>query len=230
VDGPKERDGGNVRSLTPWLWLVDFDAQGKALDASERPTGELAAALMAHFAELHVLRSDSASLDAFRAVNNQDGWAPSSIGVGSVSTAPWPQETFDCIAVHDALLRRRLTETEWLAELRSAHRLLKRGGWLAITSSQPPRLFGSQASSAAGIPRAVLSRRLTNAGFREIRCLFVEPAADAMFTVVPDTKAAVKAHDTLAGSRGLALWRRRAVAALGFRSALFPAYVLLARA
>ena len=46
-----------VRSLAPWLWLIECGTWGKALDASEEATGDLAASLMGHFAEVHVLRA-----------------------------------------------------------------------------------------------------------------------------------------------------------------------------
>ncbi len=218
-----------MRSLAPWLWLVDFDAQGKALDASERRTGELATELNAHFAEVHIVRTDAASLDGLRAEISMDGWAPSSEVLGSVRTAAWPRATFDCIALHDALVRRHLSIAEVLAELQDAHRLLKPGGWLALTS-QSPRMLGDRRARTTGIARAVLSRLLTRARFREIRCLFVDPAADEPFTVVPDVKTAIRAHDALVGVSGMAMWKRRAAAEFGFQAALFPAYVLLARA
>lgn len=218
-----------MRSLAPWLWLVDFDAQDKALDASERRTGDLGAELSAHFAEVHVVRTDAASLGSLRVASGRDGWTPSTEVLGSVRTAAWRRETFDCIALHDALVRRRLAIPEVLAELQDAHRLLKPGGWLALASPSPSTMRSPRARTP-GIARAVLSRLLTRAHFQEIRCLFVHPTADEPFTVVPDTKAAIRAHDTIAGAGGMAVWRRRAAVELGFQSTLFPAYMLLARA
>lgn len=218
-----------MRSLAPWLWFLDFDGRGKALDASDLPTVELAIALKAHFAEVHVLRADGANLDAVRVADNRAGYSLASMVRGSIQTAYWPPETFDCVVLHDALVRRCLTNTEVLAELRAAHRLLKRGGWLAIASRRPPGLFRRRARMQ-GVPRAVLARLLRRARFREIRCLFADPSAEEIFTVVPDVRAAILAHETLASSSGRISWRRRAAAALGLRSALFSAYVLLARA
>jgi hypothetical protein len=218
-----------VNSLAPWLWLVDFDAHGKALDASDAPHGEIAVALMTHFAEVHVLRPDSAQLDALLSTDNLRGLAPASTATGSLRASLWPTQTFDCIALHDALVRRRLPTAEVLAELHGAHKLLKPGGWLALASPRPSRLY-RQRVDTVGMPRAILSRLLTEANFREIRCLYVEPSADNPRTVVPDVKSAVGAHNRLEGVRGRAMWKRRAAVQLGFRSALFPAYLLLARA
>lgn len=218
-----------MRSLAPWLWLVDFDAQGNALDASERQTGEVATELRAHFAAVHLVRSDAATLDGLRVATSRDGWTPSSEVLGSVRTAAWPRETFDCIALHDALIRRRLPMDEVLAELQDAHRLLKPGGWLALASPSP-RTVRRPRTRTPGISRAALTRLLTRAHFREIRCLFVHPTADEPFTVVPDAKAAIRAHDTFAGANGMSVWRRRAAVELGFQATLFPAYILLARA
>jgi len=218
-----------VNSLAPWLWLVDFDAHGKALDASDAPTGDLAAALMGHFAEVHLLRADNATLDGLPPANSREGWAPASAVTGTFRAAPWPRGTFDCIALHDALVRRRLPKTDVLAELEGAHRLLKPGGWLALASPRPSRVR-RQSLDATGIPRTILSRLLTQAHFHEIRCLFVDPSVDNPRTVVPDAKPAIGANNTLEGIRGSAMWKRRAAVGLGLRSALFPAYILLARA
>ncbi len=218
-----------MKSLAPWLWLVDFDARDRALDASDAPTGELTEALMAHFAEVHVLRAGSSDLDQLRDAYSVEGWIPASAAVGSVATAAWPNETFDCIALHDALVRRRLSTTEVQAELEAAHRLLKPGGWLALASPSPPR-FRRRTEQTIGLRRTVLSRLLTRARFREIRCLFVAPSADDPSTVVPDVKSAIRARDTLEGVHGAAKWKHRAALELGFRPSLFPAYVLLAQA
>lgn len=218
-----------MTSLAPWLWLVDFEERNRALDASSATTGELAAALMAHFAEVHVLRNDRANLDGLSAANRRDGLVPSSTALGSVRHALWPAETFDCIALHDTLVRRQLPITEVLVALRGAHRMLKRGGWLALASPRPSRLRRPPLQEN-GISRGVLSRLLSVAHFREVRCLFVEPSVDDPVTMVPDMKTAIRAHDAIEGARGIAMWRRRAAVELGLRSALFPAYVLLARA
>jgi hypothetical protein len=115
------------------------------------------------------------------------------------------------------------------AELEAAHHMLKPGGWLALASPCPPR-FRRQSADAIGMRRTLLSRLLTRAHFREIRCLFVAPSADDPSTVVPDVRAAIRARDTLEGVHGTAKWKHRAALELGFRPSLFPAYILLARA
>jgi hypothetical protein len=116
-----------------------------------------------------------------------------------------------------------------LAELQSAHQLLKPGGWLALASPNTPRVR-SPLARAAGIPRRVLTRLLKQASFRETRCLFVEPSADDPSTVVPDAEAAIRARDALEGISGTSMWKRRAALEFGAQSVLFPAYLLLARA
>ena len=217
-----------LRSPAPWLWLLDFDAHGKALDASDSKTTQLTSALMAHFTEVHVMRGDDESLEAFR-VANPEGWSPASAVRGTVRTHPWPPGTFDCIALHDALVRKGLSTPDLLAELQGLHHLLRPGGWLALTSPFPPRLRGRRLHGR-GIPRARLSRLLRQANFRELRCFFVEPSVDDPNTVVPAFKAAIRARDTLEGVSGRRLWKRRAAVELGLPAALFSAYVLLARA
>jgi hypothetical protein len=218
-----------MRSLAPWLWLVDFEAQDQALDASESQTGELATALMGHFAQVHVLRDEGEKLEGLRAANDREGCEPASAVLGTVSTAPWARETFDCIALHDALVQRHLPAPEMLTELQGAHHLLKPGGWLALASPCTLRLR-NPLGRATGIPRQVLSRLLRQANFREIRCFFVEPSADDPCTVVPDVDAAIRARDTLEGVSARTRWKRRAALELGVQSVLFPAYLLLARA
>lgn len=218
-----------MRSLAPWLWLIDFDERHHALDASGSQTGELTTALMAHFDEVHVLQAEVNTLDGIRAVNGRERWSQSSAALGSVRTAPWAGGTFDCIALHDALVERRLPTSGLLAELQSAHRLLKPGGWLALASPSTPRVR-SPLGRPGGISRRVLSRLLKQASFRETRCLFVEPSLDDPSTVVPDADAAIRARDALEGVRGKSMWKRRAALEFGVQSVLFPAYLLLARA
>ena len=223
-----ERRGGCMRSLAPWLWLIDFDERDHALDASGSETGELTTALMAHFNNVRVLRAEADTLSGIRAVNGE-GWAPASAVLGSVRTAPWANATFDCIALHDALVQRRLPTSGLLAELQSAHRLLKPGGWLALASPNTPRVR-SPLARTAGIPRRVLTRLHRQASIRETRCLFVEPSVDDPSTVVPAADAAIRARDSLEGVSGTSMWKRRAALEFGAQSVLFPAYLLLARA
>jgi SAM-dependent methyltransferase len=217
-----------MTALATWLWLLDFRSTARALDASESP-GDLAAELKEHFSVVDVLRSDRPALERVRARAESDGWAPHSLTLGSLRSAPWPAETFDCIALHDALVERRGGAVDAFDELVRLRLMLKPDGWLAVASANPNQVVTKRVG-ARGIPRARLTRLLTRARFREVRCLFVATPLEWPVTLVPDSTCAIDAHIAFSATRGTTAWAKRTAARLGLRSALFPGYFLLARA
>jgi hypothetical protein len=199
-----------------------------ALDASSTK-GELAAALLGHFDEVHVLRTNLPDLERVRVTNRREGWHAASFHVGVLRTAPWPAATFDCIAMHDMSARRQASTDDLQKELNAARRLLRPHGWLALASPNPSFL-GRRLGRTRGIPRRLLSQLLVRAKFSQQRCLFAAPTLERPLTVVPEAGDAVSAYelsDTLRDARSLA---RRAAVRLGLHSVLYPAYFLLARA
>ncbi len=217
-----------VRSLAPWIWLVECGT-GTALDASVESSGDLAASLMPHFGAVHVLRAEASVVESVRASNAREGWTPSSLTAGTVRAAPWPPGSFDCVALHDALARRAMAAPELLDELRQCNRLLKAGGWLALAAPNP-RPFRRAPEPAGAIARGDMIRQLRRAGFREVRCWLAAPTLERPLTLLPDTRTAARAYEASDAMRGSTSWPRRAIAALGPLSLLYPGYVVLARA
>ncbi len=218
-----------VRSLAPWLWLIECGTGGKALDASEEATGDLAASLMGHFAEVHALRTAAPVLDSVRASNEREGWAPASLTLGTVRSASWPAGTFDCIALHDALARRALVGPDLLEELRHLHRLLRRDGWLAVASPNP-RPIARRRGPARVLSRGQLTALLRRAQFRDVHCWLAAPTLERPLTLLPDVRSAIRAYEASDAMRGSTSPIRRMIAGFGPVSLLYPAYVLLARA
>ncbi len=71
---------------------------------------------------------------------------------------------------------------------------------------------------------------LVEARFREVRRIFVVPALDEPWTLIPDAKRAISAHEAFDAIQGSTQWTRRAVARLGLHGMLYPAYFIMARA
>jgi SAM-dependent methyltransferase len=218
-----------VRSLTTWLWLIDIEDGAHALDASAEVTGDLAASLRGHFANVHVLRRDQDSLARVRASSDAEGWPLSEMAVGSAQTAPWAPATFSCIVLHDALVRQPAASSSLVDDLRHYHKMLKPGGWLALTSPQP-FLPGRSRDGQRGVSRHRFRRFLKTAGFREVRCLFSEFTLERPLFLVPNDHTLISAYEASDAMRGTARWTRRLVASVGLRAVLYPAYLLLARA
>jgi SAM-dependent methyltransferase len=217
-----------MRSLAAWLWLVEFKTTARALDASDTP-GDLALALKGHFHAVDVLRPDHSALERVKAMAENQGWTANSLTVGSIRAAPWPPETFDCIALHDTLVATSRGASDMLAVLTGLRPVLKPGGWLAVGSPNP-RVLGGRRGGAHGIPCGRLARLLRRARFRDVRCQFVEPSLESPLTLVPDAIHAIDAHEAASVLHGSRAWARRTAARLGLRSMLYPAYFLLARA
>lgn len=218
-----------IRSITSWIWFLDMPPGGAALDASDDSTADIAACLAEHFRDVHVLRPDRSAADAFRSAPHCASWSPASLTAGTLESATWDAGSFSCIALHDSLDRRHIEPAARDAEFARYHRLLRANGWLALAAAQSPALSRGGAKNG-GTNRKQLTRALKKAGFREVRCFFVEPTLERPLTILPDSLPAVRAYefyDAMRGSTGL---KRRGVASLGLRSLLYPGYFLLARA
>ena len=210
-----------VRSLAPWLWLVEFKTTARALDASSTP-GHLALALKGHFFAVDVLRPTPSALEEVRALAARQGWSADGFTLGSFMSPPWPDATFDCIALHDAFARPVRSRAEAVNVLTGLRRLLRPEGWLAVAS---PSAGFPRRSGTDGYAPAALSRLLSRAGFRDVRCLFVLPSLERPSTLVPDALDAIDAFEASLGERA---WARRAAAHVGVRSALYTGYFMLA--
>ena len=210
-----------VRSLAPWLWLLELKTTARALDASGTP-GALAQALKGHFAAVDVLRPTPSELEEVRALAVRQGWSADGFTLGSFMSPPWPDATFDCIALHDAFAKTVRTRADAANVLTGLHRLLRPEGWLAVAS---PSAGFLRRSGTDGYAPAALSRLLSRAGFRDVRCLFVLPSLERPSTLIPDALDAIDAFEASSGERA---WARRAAARVGVRSALYTGYFMLA--
>lgn len=218
-----------VTSLAQWLWLLEFDSTLAALDASALPSGDLAAALLPHFAEVHVVRPDAASLEATMASARRDGWEPTTGMVARLDNLGLPDRSLDCVAVHDLLVRDPRSSVELASDLAGLGRLLRPGGWLSLCSPHRQSLPWRR-SAAAGLRRNHVESLLHRAGFREIRCMFAEPSLDRPLMLVPDSSAAVATFDERATRSVPKQLVRKALARSPLRADLLSSFFLFARA
>jgi len=209
-----------------WLWLLECECWGEALDASTT-TGPLASELSRHFSEVRVLRDDAAALEEVRGYGEKVGDRPYSLTLGSLRAAPWNENTFDCIAVHDRFARQEPKNAEAIQTLDRLRHLLKPDGWLVAASPNPSFLRRRSAERVGISPRA-FARMLVEARFREVRRIFVTPSLDRPRTLVPDAQRAVAAYESFDSIQGATKWTRRAVASLGLHRQLYPAYFIMA--
>ena len=192
-------DGIIVPPVAGWLWFLERQRGGTALDASAG-TASLAAQLGRHFASVE-------RLDA--------NWTR------------WAEQTFDCIALHDRLIRTLDDGASEMPGLTRLYSLLRPGGWLVGGSTNPDYIGVSGAR--AGVKLAVMTRKLRLAGFREIRCVFATPSLDHPTNLIPDARKAVRAFETSSAKGDSSGWSRRAVAGVGPIRLLYPAYFAMAR-
>jgi hypothetical protein len=218
-----------VRSLASWLWLLDFRDRGAAVDASDDTSGELAAALGCHFRRVDVVRGDQAQLDELQKSNERQGWVPTSIQVGSVATAPFAPDTFDCVVLYDAIVRRTQGVENMLDEVSRWRAMMRRDGWLVVAAATP-HMLGRRKSGHSGIARRSLTRILNRAGYREVRCLWIEYSLERPLFLIPDSRATIASYESHDAMRGSGTRPRRVAAKSGMSSLLYPGYVLFARA
>jgi hypothetical protein len=210
-----------------FLCYLDRELGGVALDASATE-GELAADLSAFFSEVHVLREDRFALELVRAHAARTGDSPYLETQASILEAPWTDRTFDCIAVHDALAEWNPETRETAASLERIRCLLKPEGWFMGASPNASYLRYRRAGRRGIAPRSY-TRLLVDAGFREVRRIFVSPSLEAPASLIPDEPEAVAAYEILDSARGTSRWTRRVLARLGGRVMLYPTYLIMAR-
>jgi hypothetical protein len=175
---------------------------------------------------VHVIRETQSQLDEVRAYATTLAVGPYVETRGSILEPHWMDGTFDCIAIHDALEGWDTRAPGTSAYLDRILLLLKPRGWL-IGASANPWYLGRRALGKGLAPRAVV-RLLKNAGFREVRLLFVRPSLARPLALVPDDPRAIRAFDGFRSMSDSTALTRRVVARLGIRSVLFPAYFVLA--
>ncbi len=217
-----------VPKAATWLWFLERDYGGVALDASRSP-GPIASELSRHFEEVRVLREDRAALDEVGRYAEKVGDRAHTLTLGSLSTTAFEGQSFDCIALHDRIAMDVPSVAERIETLGRLRGLLEPGGWLVAGASIPP-LFRRRAAAKAGISPRGFSRMLRKAGFREVRRIFVAPSIDSPITMVPDAPDAVASFEAFDTIRGSTSRIRQLVARLGLRDRLHPAYFIMARA
>jgi len=192
-----------AQALVPWLWLLDKEPGGTALDASGTD-GRLAAELSGHFSRVEVAEHAP--------------W---------VSSDPRGSRAFDCIVLHYSLSAVADSTTERVTALGRVRDLLRPGGWLAAASVNSSFL-GNRGTRRVGIAPRLYTQYLEMSGFADVRRIYVTPSLEHPRTLIPDSRRAVNGYEafepnTVSKARGL-------FAQMGVHSALYPAYFIMARA
>lgn len=192
-----------AQALAPWLWLLDKEPGGIALDASGTD-GRLAVELSGHFSRVEVAEH-----------------AP---WVSSESRTP---RSFDCVALHESLSAVADSTAERVLALSRVRNLLRPGGWFAAASANSSFL-GNRGSRRVGIAPRLYTQHLEMSGFADVRRIYVTPSLEQPRTLIPDSRRAVNGYEafepnTVSKARSL-------FAQMGVHSALYPAYFIMARA
>jgi len=217
-----------VRSLTNWIWLVEFSSHARALDATDAPTADVAASLRQHFPAVSVVRRDESALSDVRASAAASGWHVDEYVQGRLESGPWAAGSFDCIVMHDVLSRDSGQRDPLRRTLAAARRLLRPGGWLQLTSAN--RSLRRSRSAPGALSRRNVARLLRRAGFGEVRTLHVASSIERSLHLIPDRRGALLAFESSDAMRGATSRVRQAIARVGPRSMLYTGYMLLARA
>jgi SAM-dependent methyltransferase len=213
-----------------WVWLTSFVGREAALDVGGA-VSSMAPALSRHFRVVHHLEA-SALLAEFAAQRfAQDGLPNVTVSRGSAAALPFRDDAFDCMTLHGAIPRiddgtRPAAVRAIFAECR---RVLRPGGRVYIAFRNPV-WYGRLADTAAwhdGERAIVPAARV--AGFTELQRYYAFPTFDRPRVLVPATRRASYARETIEADGSIRRPARRAAALLGLYALLSPSVVIVAR-
>jgi SAM-dependent methyltransferase len=211
-----------------WFWLVDLPSQGFVVELSRGPSTN---------ADLLTRR--------FETVQHFD------LTSSGVLPLPIRDATADCVLLHRPWLDKPAPNVNDL--LSECRRLLRPGGCLVLTLDHSRAL--GRSSVARWLPRAVVAapsavfqrwirrqsqetsapwplnivaRRLSTAGFGEVRPYYAIPTIDAPHQLLPARGRAIAFHEAQHATGGVRSGFRWVVRCFGLEAALFPGFLLIA--
>jgi SAM-dependent methyltransferase len=214
-----------------WVWLTSFVGRDAALDIGGT-VSSMAPALSRHFRVVHHLEASTLFAEFAARRFAQDGLRNILVSQGSAAELPFPDEAFDCLTLHGVVPRashsaRRADAQRIFTECR---RVLRPGGRIYVAAANPlwygRRLVGASARSK---DEQAMIRAARGGGFRDLERYYAFPTFDRPRELVPATRRASYARETVEASGTLRGAVRRATALVGLYTMLAPAVVFIAR-
>jgi SAM-dependent methyltransferase len=205
-----------------WVWLTSFDRREAALDIGGT-VSSMAPALSRHFRFVHHLESSALLADFAERRFAQDGLDNVVVARGSATDLPFCEDAFDCVTVHGPAhegLPRILEE---------CRRVLRPGGRLYV-AFENPAWYGRLRKRAErrGRESAIVPAAKT-AGFGQLSRFYAFPTFDRPRVIVPGTRRALYARETVEARGIIRRSIRRAAAYAGLYAILAPSVVIVAR-
>lgn len=204
-----------------WVWLTSFDRQQTALDIGGA-LSSMAPALSRHFRSVTHVES-SALLAEFAARRfAQDALASVTVVRGSAVRLPFPANMFDCVTLHG------LPDGTPSVVLTECRRVLRPGGRLYVAFENPAWYgrFAKRGNGRAQRPAVVRAARA--AGLRDLSHFYAFPSFNRPHVMVPGTRRASYARETVEADGGIKRVIRRSTAYVGLHTLLAPSAVLIA--
>jgi SAM-dependent methyltransferase len=213
-----------------WVWLTSFVRRDAALDVGGS-VSSMAPALTRHFRVVYHVE-ESPLLAEFAAHRfAQDKLESIFVARAAAGALPFPDDAFDCVTLHGTFARgtkplRAATARTVVAECR---RVLRADGRLYV-SFDNPNWYG-RLTDARGwpAPERVIVPAIDAVGFRDPQRYYAFPTFDRPRELVPSTRSAAYARETIVARGTIRRALRRATAAAGLYALLAPSVVIVAR-
>lgn len=224
-----------------WVWLCEIERRDAALDIAAG-TSAMPLALSRHFDVVHQIAMSAEVAELTRVRSAEDGMDNVESAVADEPFAlDYPDESFDCVTLHGTLEARdrgpftvESSRARDMRILREARRLLRPGGWLYVATSNP--LWYGRVRHPFLLARGVrvLHRAspafVAAAGFADVRTLYAFPTHERPQALIPATRSAALAFESIDERGQLGARVRRAAGWTPLYRALVPSLVYLARA
>jgi SAM-dependent methyltransferase len=204
-----------------WVWLTSFVRRDAALDVGG-VVSSMAPALSRHFDVVYHLEPSAALAEFATRRFAQDRLGNVVVCRGAPAALPFRDESFDCVTLHGGAPPARPRSV--LAECR---RVLRQDGRIYVAFDNP-LWYGRLARVTRGRGRRVVPSARA-AGFREVECYYAFPTFDRPRVLVPATRRASFARETVEAPAGLRGTARRLATLAGLHAMLAPGVVVVAR-
>jgi SAM-dependent methyltransferase len=213
-----------------WVWLTSFGRRDAALDVGGA-VSSMAPALSRHFRVVHHVEA-SALLAEFAARRfAQDGLRNLVVSRGSALALPFGDDAFDCVTLHGAVPTSAHGAPAALAgRVFSECRRVLRPRGRVYAAFRNPAWYGSLTDLATwreGGRTIIPAARA--AGFRDLERYYAFPTFDRPRVLVPGTRRASYARETVEARGTIKRVARRAAALVGLYPILAPSVVIVAR-
>lgn len=213
-----------------WVWLTSFVRRDAALDVGGA-ISSMAPALSRHFGVVHHVEASALLADFAARRFAQDGLRNVVVSRGSAAALPFRDETFDCVTLHGAVPRvahgpPAVTIRGVFSECR---RVLRPGGRVYVAFANPVWYGRLVDAATRRYSERTVVPSARAAGFRELERYYAFPTFERPRVLVPGTRCAFYARETVEARGTVRRAVRRATALVGLYAVLAPSVVIVAR-